>query len=89
MARPGHGPADRGAARPLRRAARRRPGHHFEVAAGIEPYLRADGTKVWSLMLLERQMRPEAYSRRRGGYIDRRRTAAGAPELSMLPELDH
>jgi hypothetical protein len=60
-----------------------------EVAAGIEPYLRADGSKVWSLMLLERQMRPEAYSRRRGGYIDRRRTAAGAPELSMLPEPDH
>ncbi len=43
------------------------------AAATVEPYLRADGTKVWSLMQLERQLRPEAYGRRRGGYIDRRR----------------
>jgi hypothetical protein len=60
-----------------------------QVAAGIEPYIRADGTKIWSLMLLERQLRPDAYRRRRGGYIDRRRTAGGAHELSMPPELDH
>lgn len=60
-----------------------------EVAAGIEPYIRADGAKVWSLMLLERQLRPEAYRRRRGGYIDRRRTAAEADGPSMRPELDH
>ena len=60
-----------------------------EVAASIEPYIRADGTKVWSLMLLERQLRPEAYRWRRGGYIDRRRTATEAGELSMHPELDH
>jgi hypothetical protein len=46
-----------------------------KLAADVEPYLRADGTKVWSLMLLERQLRPEAYRRRRGGYLDRRRTA--------------
>jgi hypothetical protein len=59
-----------------------------EVAAGIEPYIRADGIKIWSLMLLERKLRPEVYRRRRGGYIDRRRTAAEAHELSMLPELD-
>jgi hypothetical protein len=45
-----------------------------ELAAGIEPYRRADGTEVWSLMQLERQLRPEAYGRRRGGYLDRRRT---------------
>jgi hypothetical protein len=45
-----------------------------EAAANIEPYLRADGTRVWSLMQLERQLRPEAYGRRRGGYLDRRRT---------------
>lgn len=45
-----------------------------ELAAGIEPYRRSDGTEVWSLMLLERQLRPEAYGRRRGGYLDRRRT---------------
>jgi hypothetical protein len=47
-----------------------------EVAANVEPYLRADGTKVWSLMQLERQLRPEAFGRRRGGYLDRRRTPA-------------
>jgi hypothetical protein len=50
-----------------------------ELAANVEPYLRADGTRIWSLMQLERQLRPEAYGRRRGGYLDRRRTpAAGA-----------
>jgi hypothetical protein len=48
-----------------------------ELAAGVEPYVRADGTKVWSLMLLERQLRPERFGRRRGGYLDRRRRAAG------------
>jgi hypothetical protein len=47
-----------------------------ELAANIEPYIRADGTKVWSLMQLERQLRPEAFARRRGGYINRRRTPA-------------
>ena len=45
-----------------------------EAAASIEPYLRADGTRIWSLMQLERQLRPQAYGRRRGGYLDRRRT---------------
>jgi hypothetical protein len=45
-----------------------------EVAANVEPYLRADGTPIWSLMQLERQRRPEVYGRRRGGYLDRRRT---------------
>jgi hypothetical protein len=46
------------------------------AAANVEPYLRADGTRIWSLMQLERQLRPEAYGRRRGGYLDRRRTPA-------------
>jgi hypothetical protein len=46
-----------------------------ELAANVEPYIRVDGTKVWSLMQLERQLRPEAYRRRRGGYVDRRRTS--------------
>ena len=41
------------------------------VAANVEPYIRADGTKVWSLMQLERQLRPQAYGRQRGGYLDR------------------
>jgi hypothetical protein len=45
-----------------------------ELAAKVEPYLRADGTRIWSLMQLERQLRPEAYGRRRGGYVDRRQT---------------
>ena len=44
-----------------------------ELAADIEPYRRADDTEVWSLMQLERQLRPEAYRTRRGGYLDRRR----------------
>jgi hypothetical protein len=46
------------------------------AAANVEPYLRTDGTRIWSLMQLERQLRPEAYGRRRGGYLDRRRTPA-------------
>jgi hypothetical protein len=45
-----------------------------DVAVNVEPYVRADGVRVWSLMQLERQLRPEAFGRRRGGYIDRRRT---------------
>jgi hypothetical protein len=45
-----------------------------EAAASVEPYIRADGTRIWSLVQLERQLRPEAYGRRRGGYLDRRRT---------------
>jgi len=44
-----------------------------QVAACIEPYVRVDGTKVWSLMQLERHLQPEAYGRVRGGYIARRR----------------
>ena len=45
-----------------------------EAAANVEPYISADGTKIWSLMQLERQLRPEVYARRRGGFLDRRRT---------------
>jgi hypothetical protein len=48
-----------------------------DAATNVEPYVRADGTKVWSLMQLERQLRPEAFRRRRGGYVDHRRTLAG------------
>jgi hypothetical protein len=44
-----------------------------QVAAHVEPYVRVDGTKVWSLTQLERQLRPDAYGRVRGGYIARRR----------------
>ena len=38
-----------------------------KLAAETEPYVRADGTSIWSLMQLERQLRPEAYGWRRGG----------------------
>ena len=31
-----------------------------ELAAEVGPYLRADGARIWSLMQLERQLRPEA-----------------------------
>jgi hypothetical protein len=47
-----------------------------EAAAKVEPYIRADCASIWSLMQLERQLRPEAYRRRRGGYLDRRRILA-------------
>jgi hypothetical protein len=46
----------------------------YGAAANVEAYVRADGTKIWSLMQLERQLPPEAYGRRRGGYLDHRRT---------------
>jgi hypothetical protein len=46
------------------------------AAVNIEPYIRADGTSIWRLMRLERHLRREAYDRRRGGYLDRRRTPA-------------
>ena len=47
-----------------------------EAAANVEPYLRTDDTRIWSLMQLARQLRPEVYRRRRGGYLERRRTPA-------------
>jgi hypothetical protein len=47
------------------------------AAAHVEPYLRGDGTTVWSLMQLERQLRPDAYGRVRGGFVARRRPRAG------------
>ena len=47
-----------------------------ELAAKIQPYIRADGARIWSLMQPARQLQPEAYGRRRGGYLDRRRTPA-------------
>ena len=50
-----------------------------ELASTIEPYLRVDGTKIWSLMQLERQLRPSTYGRVRGGYVARRRPPAPGP----------
>jgi hypothetical protein len=56
-----------------------------ELAAELEPYVRADGTRIWSLMQLERQLRPEAYGRRRGGYVDRRSDLAPTHSWSGAP----
>jgi hypothetical protein len=50
-----------------------------QLAAKVEPYVRADGKGLEPLMQLERQLRPEASRRRRGGYIDRRRTPTTEP----------
>jgi hypothetical protein len=47
-----------------------------QAAARVQPYVRVDGTEVWSLMQLERHLRPQAYGRVRGGYIARRRVRA-------------
>jgi hypothetical protein len=47
-----------------------------EAATHGGPYVRVDGTKVWSLLQLERQLRPDAYGRVRGGYVARRRPRA-------------
>jgi hypothetical protein len=47
-----------------------------ELGAYVEPYLRSDGTKVWSLTQLERRLWPERFARRRGGYLDRRRSSS-------------
>jgi hypothetical protein len=50
-----------------------------EAAANVAPYICADGSRIWSLMQLERQLRPAAYGRRRGGYLDRRRIRSANP----------
>jgi hypothetical protein len=34
-----------------------------KTAANVEPYICADGARIWSLMQLERQLRPEIYGR--------------------------
>ena len=59
-----------------------------EAAANVEPNLRADGAEVWSLMQLERRLRPEAYSRRRGAYLDRRRTPQGTARQASVEQDD-
>jgi hypothetical protein len=49
------------------------------IAANVEPYIRADGTSVWSLMQLERQPDPDAFGPRwNSGYLTRRRRGRGA-----------
>lgn len=49
------------------------------AATHVQPYVRVDGAKIWSLMQLERQLRPQAYGRVWGGYIARRRVRATDP----------
>ena len=46
------------------------------AAADVEPYIRVDGSKVWSLMLLDRQRHAVAHGRVRGGYVSCRRRPA-------------
>jgi hypothetical protein len=58
-----------------------RPGPGPPIAAPLE-LLSVDLATIQEAvanieMQLERQLRPEAYGRRRGGYLDRRRTLAG------------
>jgi hypothetical protein len=50
-----------------------------KAAAHVEPYLRIDATRVWSLTQLERHLRPDTYGRVRGGYLARRRPRATRP----------
>ena len=40
-----------------------------KAAANVEPYVRADGIKIWSLMQLERQIRPEAFGPREASTL--------------------
>jgi hypothetical protein len=49
----------------------------LRAAAHVEPYVRIDGTEVWSLMQLERQLRPQAYGRVRGATSP---VGAGGPQ---------
>jgi hypothetical protein len=60
-----------------------------EAAAHVEPYLRVDGTRVWSLMQLERQLRPDAYGRVRGGYIARWRATGHQAAAPVTGEGGH
>jgi hypothetical protein len=76
LARPECGPTDRGALERCAELLGVDLATIREAAANVEPYLRTDNTRIWSLMQLERQLRPEVYRRRRGGYLDRRRTSA-------------
>jgi hypothetical protein len=58
------------------------------LAARVAPYDRPDGAPVWHLMLLERQLRPEALRRRHGGDIDPRPATAKDASPQLAPPLD-
>jgi hypothetical protein len=51
-----------------------------KLAATVKPYVRADGTRIWSLTQLERKLRPEAYGWRRGGYLAPGRLPGPSPD---------
>ena len=53
-----------------------------ELAAKVEPYLRADGTRIWSLTQLERQLRPDVYGRREAATstVDERGNSTYRPD---------
>ena len=57
----------------------------FQAAAQVEPYVRVDGTKVWSLLQLERQLRPQAYGRVRAATSPVGAPTSGTPEEDSLP----
>jgi hypothetical protein len=60
-----------------------------ELATKVEPYVPADGTRIWSLMELERQLRPEAYGRHRmatcigGGHRPPTQSQFGASQAPL------
>jgi hypothetical protein len=56
-----------------------------EAAAHIQPYVRVDGTKVWSLMQLERQLRPQAYGRVRAATSPVAGSELSTPERHGIP----
>jgi hypothetical protein len=70
LERRGRGPADRGPAGACAQLLGVDLATVHELAAKVEPYLRADGTRVWSLTQLERQLRPEVYGRAAHGKAD-------------------
>jgi hypothetical protein len=50
-----------------------------EAASNIEPYLRADGTRIWSLMQLERQLRRYVA----GGLLDDQDVTAAFTQAAL------
>ena len=70
----------------LLRQAVERGASDVHIKVGSPPYIRVDGTKVWSLMQLERRLRPEVYGRVRGGYVTRRRGPAGDHRPPQMDE---
>jgi hypothetical protein len=49
----------------------------YEAASNVKPCLRADGTRIWSLMQLECQLRPRRTAGGEAATSTARRTVAG------------